>query len=603
MKCIRILLIMALCSVYYFCWNFSLVHAQSSELMEIRYKNESWLPKPDTTVTVEFKIRRDANCSSATVTAFLANITNYRGECGNVNNGRGTANDMQLTASANSGWTENSPNSITRTVNQSETYYPVVIKCYDHAAYAEITISVSCGSTTQTKILKLPKDDNGNKIADTWETQHNIYTSNTSNAQALVRKDTDPGPDPNLVGDGISVFDEYRGFILQKGNTNEGEFKHLDPKKQDFFISWAANATHKNAGVGDATQLPGNLIAHLVRRSDLQTGILEGMLLNPTWTSTGSQTIYAVPIHEKPYPADRNPQHLDALGDAVVGVPSSASKVNLYLSNITGTKIEIFTQIQDVLAHELGHSVNLNHCPADNSQACYMWNEYQQWSQYMAHHNRDYDVSPAAPNSAPQKEFKTTQGSTPQSPVSPPATGGDPGEDNYCPTPGIVPSGPTESTGPSAPGWQSDYYRSTRTYESDRDYSTNPLVEYPLNLSYLTQVEGTSGSFFNGLHYKPSVSSHENIYYHFEGNQLKHHYATDRASGSLTEGFSVISISPTPVDENFNSIFYTTILNVNGEMKLCINIGNFQCGTYTFTIRARNSAGYADANYVLELTN
>ncbi len=420
MKCIRILLIMTLCSVYCFCWSFSLARAQSSELMEVRYKNESWLPLPYTTVTVEFKIRSEANCSGATVTAFLSNVTNYNGECGN-SNVRGKQSDMRLRASSNSGWTENSPDSITRTVNQSDIYYPIVINCYDYAAYAEITISVTCGSTTQTKILKLPKDDNSNKIADSWENVRTIYTSNTSDAQAFMRKDTDPGPNPNLVGDGISVFDEYRGFILQQGNTNTGEFKRLDSKKQEFFVSWAGNATYKNVGVGDTTHLPGNLTAQLVRRSNL---FANNRFLDPTWTSTGSQRIYAVLIHEKPNPADRNPQHLNALGDAVVGVPNSASRVNLYLSNITGTKIEIFTQIQDVLAHELGHSVNLNHCPVDNSQACYMWPEYQQWTSYMTHHKRDYDVSPAAPNNAPQQEFRPSQNSSPQSPVRPPASGG-----------------------------------------------------------------------------------------------------------------------------------------------------------------------------------
>lgn len=583
MKCIRILLIMALCSVYYFCWGFSLTHAQSSELMEVRYKNEAWLPKPDTTATVEFKIRRDANCSSATVTAFLANITNYRGECGNVNNGRGTTNDMQLTASANSGWTENSLNSITRTINQSETYYPIVINCYDHAAYAEITISVSCGSITQTKTLKLPKDDNGNKIAGSWENAStiSIYTSNTNDAQALVRKDTDPGPNPNRVGDGISVLDEYRGFILQKGNTNTGEFKRLDPKKQEFFVSWAANATHKNAGDGDAADLPGNLTAHLVRRTDLLTHLpADNGLLDPTWTSTGSQTIYSVPIHEKPNPADRNPQHLNALGDAVVGVPSSASRVNLYLSNITGTKIEIFTQIQDVLAHELGHSVNLDHCPVDNSQTCYMWNEYQSWTQYMTHHNRDYDVSPASPNNAPQKEFKTTQSSTPQTPVSPPSSGSadDSSEDDHCPTPGTVPSGPTESTSRSVPVWSEGYgYNSTLWNSECYPNIINGYHEH--TLVNLTDVTRDSS---------PGVPYH--------GDVLS-------IGDTGNKGFSIISVSPPFPDSGGVSDIHPEIVNENDQMKLqlCIHT-SFSCSTHTIVIRARNSVGYTDLNYVVELT-
>ncbi len=605
MKHTRILFIIILCSVYGFCSDFSLTSAQGPELMEIRYKNESWLPVPYTTVTVEFRIRSEANCSSADVTAFLANITNYNGELGNSGNVRGTQNDMRLKASSNSDWTENSPNSITRTISQSETYYPIVINCYDYAAYAEITVSVTCGSITQTKTLKLPKDDNGNKIADKWENDNNIYTSNTSNAQALVRKDTDPGPNPNLTGDGISVFDEYRGFMLQKGNTNTNEFKRLDPNKPEFFVSWAANATHKNAGVGDAMKLPGNLTARLVRRADLHTDA-SGKMLNPIWTNTGSQTIYAVRITENATGTDST--YPNALGTALVGPPSSASEVTLYLSRITGTKIEIFTQIQDVLAHELGHSVNLNHCPVDNSQACYMWNEYQQWTHYMAHHNRDYDVSPASPNNAPQKEFKTTQSSTPQNPVSPPSSESSSDsseEDDHCPPSGSV----TQISGP--PVWGSESYRAIYRYAPGRDLVANPIIENVLNLSWSTKPaeDWYRSESDGGPGYYMTVPSHDGFSIDEDGVGWFHtcDYSGNYSGSVATDqdlGFSIVSISPeTPMFDtvDFRRDFYPYIINDGGEMYLQLDIQNIVPGnTYTLTLRARNSEGYADQDYVIE---
>jgi hypothetical protein len=63
-------------------------------------------------------------------------------------------------------------------------------------------------------------------MADNWE------TLNCPNGHCAPNEDIDTGPDPEspYVGDGISNFDEYRGFRVS------GAFVRGDPKVKDFFI-------------------------------------------------------------------------------------------------------------------------------------------------------------------------------------------------------------------------------------------------------------------------------------------------------------------------------------------------------------------------------
>lgn len=73
--------------------------------------------------------------------------------------------------------------------------------------------------------LALPKDDNGNRIADAWE-------------RAVGARSTDPESDtddtrPGMVmkGDGLTLYEEYRGL-----RTVDAPHRRLDPNRPDFFF-------------------------------------------------------------------------------------------------------------------------------------------------------------------------------------------------------------------------------------------------------------------------------------------------------------------------------------------------------------------------------
>ena len=72
--------------------------------------------------------------------------------------------------------------------------------------------------------LSIPKDDNNNHIADTWEYQFNL-----KNTDASADDDDKPEGDGDN-GDSIALYDEYRGF-----NVN-GRHERFSPETKDLLV-------------------------------------------------------------------------------------------------------------------------------------------------------------------------------------------------------------------------------------------------------------------------------------------------------------------------------------------------------------------------------
>jgi len=90
----------------------------------------------------------------------------------------------------------------------------VTVNCYDYGAYGKIkaiaTIgegeltAFEAGSNTQ-RYTRIPLDDDANDMADAWDGQTGNATDDN---------ETTPNGD-GTAGDGLSRFDEYRGFMLE----------------------------------------------------------------------------------------------------------------------------------------------------------------------------------------------------------------------------------------------------------------------------------------------------------------------------------------------------------------------------------------------------
>lgn len=115
---------------------------------------------------------------------------------------------------------------------------PKVVKLplyvYDYAASATIEITMPYRKTTFTASRRIPLDENGNGMPDAgWYLQSGAKVLETT-LTAAGDVDTDPPgtgePVDSSFGDGLSNFEEYRGFIFG------GSYQRLDPNEKDLVM-------------------------------------------------------------------------------------------------------------------------------------------------------------------------------------------------------------------------------------------------------------------------------------------------------------------------------------------------------------------------------
>jgi hypothetical protein len=111
----------------------------------------------------------------------------------------------------------------------------VLISCFDWAAYGKLKVTATTdeGQTLtgylqgnpQITEIKIPLDNNNNKIADAWEKKEKIYSEFVDPSL-----DDESQEGNNYSGDGYTLFEEYRGIIAK------GKHKRLSPTKKDLII-------------------------------------------------------------------------------------------------------------------------------------------------------------------------------------------------------------------------------------------------------------------------------------------------------------------------------------------------------------------------------
>ena len=79
---------------------------------------------------------------------------------------------------------------------------------------------------------KIPRDENGNDISDAW-----WYDETGGNSDPLWDEETEPNPASESEGDGLTRYEEYRGFYVRKG-TRDGlrTYRRLSPLRKELFI-------------------------------------------------------------------------------------------------------------------------------------------------------------------------------------------------------------------------------------------------------------------------------------------------------------------------------------------------------------------------------
>lgn len=142
-----------------------------------------WRPKDGSSLTFRVKVTKPAHYSGGRLTATLSEVTNYHGGCGNrlsVSTYSGSIQgDLELRqdSSHNSGWrTESNLTSLSHPIAMSSAssdtteWITLRVDCADYAAYGKLTFATTGSSIAEASpiVIKIPRDTNGNKIADGW---------------------------------------------------------------------------------------------------------------------------------------------------------------------------------------------------------------------------------------------------------------------------------------------------------------------------------------------------------------------------------------------------------------------------------------------------
>lgn len=284
----------------------------------------------------------------------LYEVSREPGTC--MNYGGGTGPDLDFgatqpaamtapTATAD-GWTiETTADSASATVN---------VRALDYGAWGKLKAEVFVGggwqlATTQSgqSYATIPLDKNNDHIADQWMVTNEIVGQRPED-------DADAIPDGKNTGDGMSNYEEYRGFMVH------GQWTDTDPRYKDLFIN--NEATMDGCGAFPSTGVFCELInseeydANRVvnfNAHNATAGPQKGILI----ISEDLQTTVAPGTLGATYPDSLPPNDIDHIG---LDLPFIA-KFNERGVTDAGAITPITTARMSVIAHELGHAVGIDH--------------------------------------------------------------------------------------------------------------------------------------------------------------------------------------------------------------------------------------------------
>lgn len=157
----------------------------------------------------------------------LDEVSKHQGQCGNYPRTASPKDDLRFADEQPAGIVVDGKYTAHTSDEVSEA--AVVIEATDTGAYGKLKASApslqleAIYKPTNTYVLTIPRDDDGNHVADAWERQMNVHGTQDS--------DEDQVPGQDRTGDGLTYFDEYRGFVVVE---NGGKvFRRFDPKRKE----------------------------------------------------------------------------------------------------------------------------------------------------------------------------------------------------------------------------------------------------------------------------------------------------------------------------------------------------------------------------------
>lgn len=201
----------------------------------------SWLPTPEAkdmagvrftaseplavTVRIQPKSGKGA-ARSGRIEFQLDDVTRHTGVCGNFPRGAGEKDDLRFADKQPDGIVVEGKSAHT---TDDVTEATVYLQAADFGAWGHLKASApklslkAIYKATNTYALTIPRDDDGNRIADAWE-----GTALESSA------DDEEVPGQTAQGDGLTVASEYRGLVLLENGAKV--HRRLNPKRKELFV-------------------------------------------------------------------------------------------------------------------------------------------------------------------------------------------------------------------------------------------------------------------------------------------------------------------------------------------------------------------------------
>jgi hypothetical protein len=171
---------------------------------------------------------------AAVIDFFLEDVSRHPGLCNNFPRGMSVKDDLRFRKDQPKG-IEFLAEDHVRTKDKVTAAF-VLVESRDAGAYGKVRASAgelaleSEHRASGKKHLAVPRDDDGNHVADAWEKQMGL----TENHPADWDEDEKPAQKAAPKGDGVGLYREYRGFVVLAGGARS--FVRTDPRQKELFV-------------------------------------------------------------------------------------------------------------------------------------------------------------------------------------------------------------------------------------------------------------------------------------------------------------------------------------------------------------------------------
>jgi hypothetical protein len=298
-------------------------------------------------------VRSDAE---TTIIFYFAERSNEPGDC--LNHGTGTDPDLWFPVAENPDYTcsNREPGGKATFPDYAVTKNPrsravINVACGDWGAFSKVEAwGDKCvplkridGAVEQVDqedtILTLPKDDNDNQIADSYE--------NACGEHPRPGADDDNTPNGNgVAGDGLSAYEEYRGFMVN------GEHYRTEWDQKDLFVY---NRDHLPTSLFDGAS---GLAVHYINESEMD----KNKVINFNWHHASLHNQHALVLHYESLPDGLAGQCIGTSTPTIfdieftTGPPKNVDRVVVDIGHCYNG-----SAIMGTTAHELGHAVCMLH--------------------------------------------------------------------------------------------------------------------------------------------------------------------------------------------------------------------------------------------------